>query len=172
MFGRDKEEKTRRFGQSKFSGRTSPARPAAPRGSGTPGYRVLLLGVLLAMTIFAIRVLNRPEEGITLMIVPFDTVGAGPGEAILGALTDRVATRISRVPEIGMVVLDRGQKDIGSATYRLGGLVVQDGDELRVEVRLAPITGRDPPEIFETRGPADQLGPLADEIATWIGATL
>lgn len=172
MFRRDEEEPSD-FGRPRLARKMASARGGGARRSAGPSYRLLLMGLLLALTIFAIRVLDRPEpEGFTLLIAPFDTVGSAAEQAVLDGLTDRVATRVSRIPRIRMVVLDRGQEEAGSATHRLAGMAVRVEDELRVEVRLVRMSPGTTPAVFQTRGPADRLGETADRIAEWIGANL
>ncbi|MBI4161710.1 MAG: hypothetical protein HY509_04605, partial [Acidobacteria bacterium] len=136
---------------------------------GSPRSRILLLGVLLLLTLFAIRALrNVPPERSTILIGRFQGGVGGPDEAFLEALTDRVATRVSRLPQVRMVVLDRDRDSDPTAAWRLGGTAAVAAGEIRVEARLQRIGTGAPPEVRLAVGTAEGIEDLAAEIAGWV----
>ena len=149
-----------------FHGGVAPAR--------FPRLRLLILALLLLSTLYAIHTLRKMarEDRVTVLITAFRAVGPDVGNMVLEELTDRVATRVSRLPQVRMVILDRNGGTDPTATVHLSGALSLEGGEIRVEVRLRDLSETGRAAVHSVLGPADRVETLADSIVRWIGEIL
>lgn len=160
--GSGKSAPSRRY----FNGGVAPAR--------FPRLRLSILAFLLLSTLYAIHTLRKMarEDRVTVLITAFRAVGSGVENSVLEKLTDRVATKVSRLSQVRMVILDRNGGTDPTATVQLSGVLSLEGGEIRVEVRLRDLSKPGRSAIHTALGPADRVETLADSIVQWIGENL
>ena len=125
------------------------------------------MAVLLALTLVAIIALQRSTGSgrAAVLITPFQPGVGNPGPEILEDLTDRLAARISRLPEVKIVLLAQdGNKD-QMADFHLTGKLDRQAGEYRIRLRLRALPKGNSRDILSSRAPLDRLDTLLEEIA-------
>ena len=161
----DKPEGSNRR-QPRFSAYLAP-----PSGSGPPGSfrnsRLMGLAVLLALTLVGIFALQRSAGPgrAAVLITPFQPGIGNPGPEILEDLTDRLAARISRLPEVKIVLLARDRDEDQAADFHLTGKLDRQAGEYRIRLRLRALPKGNSRDILSSRAPRDRLDTLLEELA-------
>ncbi len=144
---------------------------APPSGSGPPGSfrntRLLGLAVLLALTLVGIYALQRSTGPgrAAVLITPFQPGVGNPGPEILEDLTDRLAARISRLPEVKIVLLARDRVEDQMADFHLTGKLDRQAGEYRIRLRLRALPNGNTRDILSSRAPGESMDTLLEEIA-------